>query len=62
LPRREDRLDEDVHLLADVDRSVVVPEPINDLQTRVSTRSMLSPVSDFFGTTYGSKRTNWSGF
>jgi len=26
--------------------------------TRVSTRSVLSPVSDFLGTTYGSMRTN----
>src|SRR5262249_20186120 len=29
-------------------------------RTRVSTRSVLSPVSDFLGTTYGSNRTNSS--
>jgi hypothetical protein len=46
------RFDENVHLLADVDREAVGFEAVDDLQdARVSTRSSLAPVRERFGTT-----------
>src|SRR5439155_23267169 len=55
-------VEEHVELLPHVHAALRALQHIDDLQHRRVTRSVLSPVSDFFGTTNGSTRTNRSRY